>query len=108
MSLGANHVDLHAAADGAAQNVIVVARVRRDQCRRYGVHDHSAELDRGHDVVGGLSRSYRRCVPQYDAGLKEPLMFETVVVIAIVLAVAIAVVLILAATKPGRFSVQRT
>jgi hypothetical protein len=34
-------------------------------------------------------------------------MFETIVIIAIVLAVAIAAVLILAATKPGSFSVQR-
>ena len=34
-------------------------------------------------------------------------MFETIVIIAIVLAVAIAVVLILAATKPDSFSVQR-
>ena len=35
-------------------------------------------------------------------------MFETIIVIAIVLAVAIAAVLILAATKPDRFSVQRS
>ena len=34
-------------------------------------------------------------------------MFETIVIIAIVLAVAIAAVLILAATKPDRFSVER-
>jgi len=34
-------------------------------------------------------------------------MFETIVIIAAVLAVAIAAVLILAATKPDRFSVQR-
>ena len=34
-------------------------------------------------------------------------MFETIVIIAIVLAVAIAAVLILAATKPDSFSVQR-
>jgi hypothetical protein len=35
-------------------------------------------------------------------------MFETLMIIAIVLAVAIAAVLILAATKPDRFSVQRS
>jgi len=34
-------------------------------------------------------------------------MFEAVVVIAVILAIAIAVVLILAATKPDRFSVRR-
>ncbi len=34
-------------------------------------------------------------------------MFETIVIIAIVLAVAIAAVLILAATKPDRFSIRR-
>jgi hypothetical protein len=34
-------------------------------------------------------------------------MFETIVIIAVVLAIAIAVVLILAATKPDTFSVQR-
>jgi len=34
-------------------------------------------------------------------------MFETLVIIAIVLAVIIAAVLIIAATKPDRFSVQR-
>jgi uncharacterized protein YndB with AHSA1/START domain len=34
-------------------------------------------------------------------------MFETIAVIAVVLALAIAVVLILAATKPDKFSVQR-
>src|ERR1700761_3772700 len=34
-------------------------------------------------------------------------MLQTLVIIAIVLAVAIVVVLILAATKPDRFSVQR-
>jgi hypothetical protein len=34
-------------------------------------------------------------------------MFEIIAIIAIVLAVAIAIVLILAATKPARFSVQR-
>jgi hypothetical protein len=39
--------------------------------------------------------------------MKEPLMFETLIIIAIVLAVAIAAVLIIAATKPDRFSVQR-
>jgi hypothetical protein len=40
--------------------------------------------------------------------MKEPLMFETLIIIAIVLAVAIAAVLIIAATKPGSFSVQRS
>jgi uncharacterized protein YndB with AHSA1/START domain len=35
-------------------------------------------------------------------------MFEIIAVIAVVLAIAIAVVLILAATKPDRFSVERT
>jgi uncharacterized protein YndB with AHSA1/START domain len=35
-------------------------------------------------------------------------MFETLVIIAIVLAVAVAAVLIIAATKPSRFSVQRS
>jgi uncharacterized protein YndB with AHSA1/START domain len=35
-------------------------------------------------------------------------MFEIVAIIAVVLAVAIAIVLILAATKPDTFSVQRT
>src|ERR1700758_3085197 len=35
-------------------------------------------------------------------------MFETIVIIAIVLAVIIAVVLIMAATRPDRFSVQRS
>jgi Polyketide cyclase / dehydrase and lipid transport len=35
-------------------------------------------------------------------------MFETLIIIAIVLAVAIAAVLILAATKPDRFSVRRS
>jgi uncharacterized protein YndB with AHSA1/START domain len=39
--------------------------------------------------------------------MKEPLMFETLIIIAVVLAAAIAAVLILAATKPDRFSVQR-
>jgi hypothetical protein len=34
-------------------------------------------------------------------------MFEVIAIIAVVLAVAIAIVLILAATKPARFSVQR-
>jgi hypothetical protein len=34
-------------------------------------------------------------------------MFEIIAIIAVVLAIAIAIVLILAATKPGRFSVQR-
>jgi hypothetical protein len=34
-------------------------------------------------------------------------MFQTLIIIAIVLAIAIAVVLILAATKPDRFSVRR-
>jgi uncharacterized protein YndB with AHSA1/START domain len=34
-------------------------------------------------------------------------MFETIAIIAVVLAIAIAVILILAATKPDRFSVQR-
>jgi hypothetical protein len=34
-------------------------------------------------------------------------MFEIIAIIAVVLAVAIAIVLILAATKPARFSVQR-
>jgi uncharacterized protein YndB with AHSA1/START domain len=34
-------------------------------------------------------------------------MFEVIVVIAVILAIAIAAVLILAATKPDRFSVQR-
>jgi hypothetical protein len=34
-------------------------------------------------------------------------MLEVIAVIAVILAIAIAVVLILAATKPGRFSVQR-
>ena len=35
-------------------------------------------------------------------------MFETIVIIAVVLAVIIAAVLIMAATKPDRFSVQRS
>jgi hypothetical protein len=34
-------------------------------------------------------------------------MFEIITIIAVMIAIAIAVVLILAATKPGRFSVQR-
>jgi uncharacterized protein YndB with AHSA1/START domain len=34
-------------------------------------------------------------------------MFETIAIIAVVLAIAIAIILILAATKPDRFSVQR-
>ena len=34
-------------------------------------------------------------------------MFEIIAIIAVVLAVAIAIVLILAATKPDTFSVQR-
>jgi hypothetical protein len=34
-------------------------------------------------------------------------MFEIIAIVVVVLAIAIAVVLILAATKPGRFSVQR-
>src|SRR6266849_3265526 len=34
-------------------------------------------------------------------------MFEIIAIIAVVLAIAIAIVLILAAAKPGRFSVQR-
>jgi uncharacterized protein YndB with AHSA1/START domain len=34
-------------------------------------------------------------------------MFEIIAIIAVVLAIAIAIVLILAASKPGRFSVQR-
>src|SRR3979411_876402 len=37
----------------------------------------------------------------------EPAMFEIIAVSAIVLAIAIAIVLILAATKPNTFSVQR-
>src|SRR5882762_4917648 len=37
----------------------------------------------------------------------EPAMFEIMAVIAIVLAIAIAIILILAATKPNTFSVQR-
>ena len=35
-------------------------------------------------------------------------MFEDIVVIAVMLAIAIAIVLILAATKPDTFRVQRT
>ena len=34
-------------------------------------------------------------------------MFETIAIVAVVLAIAIAIVLILAATRPDRFSVQR-
>jgi hypothetical protein len=37
----------------------------------------------------------------------EPTMFETVAIIVIVLAIALAIVLIVAASKPGIFSVQR-
>jgi uncharacterized protein YndB with AHSA1/START domain len=37
----------------------------------------------------------------------EPAMFEIIAIIAIVLAIAIAIVLILAATKPDTFQVQR-
>jgi uncharacterized protein YndB with AHSA1/START domain len=37
----------------------------------------------------------------------ELFMFEIIAIIAVVLAIAIAIVLILAASKPGRFSVQR-
>src|SRR6267154_2965536 len=37
----------------------------------------------------------------------EPAMFEIIAVIAVVLAIAIAILLILAATKPDTFSVQR-
>ena len=37
----------------------------------------------------------------------EPVMFEIIAIVAIVLAIAIAIVLILAATKPDTFSVQR-
>jgi hypothetical protein len=38
----------------------------------------------------------------------EPVMFEVLVIIAVILAIAIAAVLILAATKPGTLRVQRS
>jgi hypothetical protein len=40
--------------------------------------------------------------------IKEFSMFEIIAIIAVVLAIAIAIVLILAATKPGTFSVERS
>ena len=35
-------------------------------------------------------------------------MFETIVIIAVVLAIIIVAILILAATKPGTFRIERT